>query len=99
MSKAFPVASDPMELYVKVKIPDEVMRAENGEVAKRVLEEVVLAGYQSGQLTAMQARRILGYETPMEFDEFLKAHDIYFDYTEENGRDDQETSAYLKSLR
>jgi predicted HTH domain antitoxin len=73
-----------MEVQVKVSIPDDVLNTENGDTSRRILEQFALAGYQSGQLTAAQVRRILGFSTRLEVDAFLKAHQVELEYSAED---------------
>jgi len=66
-----------MSIRVNVTIPNEILNNESGDTARRVLEEFALAGYQSGQLTAAQVRRLLGFSSRQDVDGFLKAHGVY----------------------
>jgi Uncharacterised protein family (UPF0175) len=71
-----------MELVVH--IPDTVVATlpnENGDLARDLLESYVLEGYKSGKLTAYQAQELLGFETRMEVDAFLKAHGVPLEIT------------------
>jgi len=52
-------------------------------VSREILEKIALEGYRSEELTAYQVRQILGFDTPMEVDSFLKAHGVYLDYGED----------------
>jgi len=49
-------------------------------------------GYKFGQLSAYQVQEVLGFDTPMEVDGFLKSHGVYLDYTEETLEEDLATS-------
>ena len=40
--------------------------------------------YKQGHLTKPDLRRLLGFETGDQFDGFLKAHDVWIDYTMED---------------
>jgi Uncharacterised protein family (UPF0175) len=74
-----------MELIVR--IPDSVVAtlpSENGDLARDLLESYALEGYKSGKLTAYQAQELLGFETRMEVDAFLKAHDVPLEITIED---------------
>jgi len=62
-----------------VHISDSVVAtlpSENGDLARDLLEGYALEGYKSGRLTASQTQELLGFETRMEVDAFLKAHDV-----------------------
>ncbi|MDQ3013027.1 MAG: UPF0175 family protein [Acidobacteriota bacterium] len=88
-----------MEVAVKVAISDDVLNQPNGELSRLLLEEFAVEGYRSGQLTAAQIRHVLGLETPMEVDQFLKSHNVYFDYSTEELAQEEEASQKLLSQR
>jgi len=74
-----------MELIVR--IPDEaaaILTTQNGDLAREVLEGYALEGYKSGKLTAHQVGELLGFETGMEVDAFLKAHNVPLEMTLED---------------
>ena len=52
----------------------------------------------SRTLTSSQLRRLLGFETRMQVDEFLKAHDVY-DFTAADFEWDSETLCQLRQKR
>lgn len=71
-----------MELVVC--IPDKaaaILSARNGDLAREVLEGYALEGYRSGRLTAWQVQELLGFETGMEVDAFLKLHNVPLELT------------------
>ena len=69
-------------MNVQVKIPDEIFNSENKETSRQILEIVALEGYQSGQLTAAQVRRILGFETRRQVYDFLAKNGVnWVDYS------------------
>ncbi len=87
-------------MEVRVQIPDDVaaqVQNSGGDLPRTVLEAYALEGYKSGQLSAYQVQEILGFETPMEVDGFLKSHNVYLDYTEEALEEDTATSRRLSS--
>lgn len=45
------------------------------------MEAFGLVEYQAGRLTRPELRRLLGFGTRAELDGFLKAHDVFEDYT------------------
>ena len=80
-----------MGILVNVAIPEEVLSGQNGEAARRILEEFALEGFRSGQLTTAQVRRILGFETRMQVHEFLAAHGVpWVDYPVEEAERERE---------
>ena len=85
-------------MQVTVEIPDDMaqrLAVPGQEPARTTLEAVAIEGYRSGALTAHQTRRLLGFETGYEIDGFLKAHNVYEDYTMEDFEREREA---LKSL-
>lgn len=74
-----------MELVVH--IPDTVfatLPSENGDLARDLLESYALEGYKSAKLTAHQVQELLGLETRMEVDSFLKEHRVPLEVTLED---------------
>lgn len=70
-------------MTITLPIPDELVArlAEAGDVARRALEAFALAEYQAGRLTRFELRQPLGIETRYELDGFLKAHEVFEDYS------------------
>lgn len=82
-----------------VYIPDDIatrLTAEGGDLSRRALESLALGEFKAGHITKPELRRLLGFETRYELDGFLKAHDIYEDYTMEDFEQDRKA---LESLR
>jgi hypothetical protein len=65
------------------------------DLPRAALESLALEAYRSRTLTAAQLRRLLGFQTRMQVDAFLKEHEIY-DYTAADFEQDRET---LRQLR
>ena len=87
-------------MEVRIQIPDDVaaqIQTDGRDLPRSVLEAYALEGYKSGQLSAYQVQEILGFETPMEVDGFLKSHGVYLDYTEETCVEDLATSRRVSS--
>lgn len=85
-------------MSVTVTLPDEVFQNVGGETGRKVLEQVAIEGYKSGELTAYQIQLMLGFDTPMEVDGFLKEHKIYLNYSEQEILEDFQTSRCASSL-
>jgi hypothetical protein len=85
-----------MEVAVKLAISDDILNNPAGNLSRMLLEEFALEGYKSGQLTAAQLRRVLGFDTPMEVDGFLKSHDVFFDYSADELAHEEEASRRLR---
>lgn len=71
-------------MTITVSFPDEILSLDSDDVSRRLLEQIALDGFKSGQLTTSQVRRILGFESRLEVYDFLAAHGVpWIDYDEE----------------
>ena len=71
-------------MELTVQIPDELasrMSASGVDLSRRALEALALEEFKSGHISKPELRRLLGFGTRYELDGFLKAHDVYEDYT------------------
>jgi hypothetical protein len=82
---------------VIVHIPDDLSNRMigGGDLSRRALEALVAEEYRQGHLNKPDLRRLLGFETGYEIDGFLKAHNVYEEYTLEDFEREREA---LKSL-
>lgn len=74
-------------MNLTVQIPDDLARSMStagGDLSRRVLEALVLDEYKSGRLTKPELRHALGFATGYELDGFLKMHQIWIEYDEED---------------
>ncbi len=53
-------------------------------VSREALEALALEGYKSGELTAYQVEQMLGLESRVEVDGFLKDKDVPMEYSLED---------------
>lgn len=70
-----------------VQLPEDVARhlaSRWRDLPRAALESLALEGYRSGALTQSQVRRMLGFQTRMEVDGFLKDHGVNLEYTVED---------------
>ena len=85
-------------MELTVQIPDDLasrMSASGGDLSRRALEALALEEFKSGHITKPELRRLLSFGTRYQLDGFLKAHDVYEDYTMEDFERDREA---LKEL-
>jgi hypothetical protein len=76
-------------MNLTVEIPDDLagqLTATGGDLSRRALEAFGLQEYKSGHLTEDALRRVLGFTTRYQLDGFLKAHEVWIDYTVEDFR-------------
>ena len=74
-------------MQMTVEIPDELagrLSAAGGDLARRALEAFGANEYKHDRLTKSELQSLLGIETSYELDGFLKAHDVWIDYTMED---------------
>jgi predicted HTH domain antitoxin len=77
---------------VTISLPDEILESDSEDVSRKVLEQVALDGFRSGQLTTAQVRRILGLESRLQVYQFLADHGVpWVDYDEEELQREVET--------
>jgi hypothetical protein len=68
-----------------IALPDELWAAFAGQdLSRAAFEALVLAAYSRLKITAAQLRQLLGFETRMELDAFLKKQGIELEYTLED---------------
>ena len=74
-------------MELTVQIPDDLARtmsAAGGDLSRRALEALALEEFKSGHITKPELRRLLDFGTRYDLDGFLKAHEVYEDYTMED---------------
>ena len=70
-------------MEVTINLPEDVVNvfSANGEnIEREILQATALEGYREGKLSQAQVRRMLGFQTDMQVDAFLKEHQIYLEY-------------------
>ena len=67
-------------MQITIELPEEIavgLESKWKDLPRAALESLALEAYRLRALTAAQLRRLLGYETRMQVDDFLKQHDIF----------------------
>ena len=86
-------------MRITLDLPEEIVRELGSrwhDLPRAALESLALEAYRSRVLTAAQLRGLLGFQTRMQVDAFLKDHEIY-DYTTADFEQDRETLRQLRS--
>ena len=81
-------------MTVRVDLPEDVSAALEqrwGNVPRHLLETIAVEGYRTRDLTRSQVRRLLGFETSLQVDDFMKLADVPFPYGPEDFEADIET--------
>ena len=84
-------------MTLTVEIPDDLagrLCASGGDLSRRALEAFALEEYKTGRVSRAELRRLLGFSR-YELDGFLKAHEVWIEYTIEDFRRDMQD---LKAL-
>jgi hypothetical protein len=68
-----------------VQIPDDLAK----RLSRRALEAD--EEYKRDRLTKPELQRLLGIETSFQLDEFLRAHDVWIDYSMEDAERERST--------
>ena len=70
-------------MQIKFELPDDIaqgLKTKWTDLPRAALESFALEAYRSNAFSAAQLRRLLGFETRMQVDDFLKEHEVY-DFT------------------
>jgi len=78
-------------MNVTLPIPDELAArlGEAGDVSRRALEAFAADEYRAGRLSHPELRSLLGFATHAELDGFLKARQVWIEYSPEQMAADQ----------
>ena len=67
-------------MQITLELPEDIAKGLGSrwkDLPRAALESLALEAYRSQALTAAQLRRLLGFETRMQVDAFLKEHEVY----------------------
>jgi hypothetical protein len=85
-------------MTILLNLPEDIaqdLSVQGADLSRAALESLALEGYRVGSLSEEQMRRMLGFETRFDVHAFLKQHNAYLSYTEEDLRHDLEVSRSL----
>ena len=86
-------------MQITLDLPEDIvqeLRSKWKDLPRAALESLALEAYRSHALTAAPLRRLLGFETRMQVDAFLKEHEVY-DFTAADFEQDRETLRQLRA--
>ena len=86
-------------MQITLELPEDIvqeLRSKWKDLPRAAIESLALEAYRSQALTSAQIRRLLGFETLMQVDAFLKEHEIY-DFTVADFEQDRETLRQLRA--
>ncbi len=82
-----------MSTTIRLELPEEIARRLESkwkDLPRAALESLMAEAYRCELVSAEQVRRLLGFATRFEVEEFLK-RDAVYDYTLEDLEQDRET--------
>jgi hypothetical protein len=80
--------------HLTISVPDELLEAlsaKGKDLSRAALESLLTDAYRQQKISHAQLGRLLGLETPMEVDAFLKDRGIELEYSAEDLERDRET--------
>ena len=80
-------------MQVKFELLEDIaheLKTKWTDLPRAALESLALEAYRSNALSAAQLRRLLGFETRMQVDDFLRDHEVY-DFTVADFKQDCKT--------
>jgi len=81
-------------MTLTVDIPDDLaiqLTKAGGDLSRRALEALAAEEYKHDRLSEPELQRLLGIETSFQLDEFLKAHDVWIEYTREDAERERQS--------
>ena len=89
-------------MQLAIELPEDIaedLRAKWKDMPRHALEAIALEGYRSGALTESQLRRVLGFETRLEVNSFLRDRGVYYNYSPSELDQEIETNERLLEAR
>ncbi len=86
-------------MQITVELPEDIARhlaADAPSLSRAAIEALAIEGVRSGKLSTGQARRMLGFNTRMQVDGFLKEHGVYLPLTVENVEGEARLSRHFR---
>jgi Uncharacterised protein family (UPF0175) len=81
-------------MNLTVEIPDDLagrLSAAGADLSRRALEAFALEEFRSERISKQELRHLLGIRGRDELDGFLKAHNVWNEYTLDDFRREQQT--------
>jgi predicted HTH domain antitoxin len=81
-------------MQIQLEVPEDIASAlaSGGvDLDRTAAESIALEGYRRGRLSEEQVRRLLGFASRLQVHRFLKEHQVYLNYTEQDLEQDLKT--------
>ena len=88
-------------MQITFELPEDIaqeLASKWEDLPRTAIESLAVEACRSHALTATQVRKLLGFETRMQVDSFLKDHEMY-DVTVADFEQDRETLRQLRNRR
>jgi hypothetical protein len=85
-------------MRLTIELPDELSAAlasSGQELSRAAFEAITLEAYRERKLSTSQLRRLLGFQSPLEVESFLKQRGVELEYTLEDLERDREAHRRL----
>ena len=85
-------------MTIKLELPEtiaEILQSKRADLPRLFLESLALEAYRAEILTTAEVQELLGYDSALALDGFLKEHEIYLEYTPEELDREAENSLRL----
>lgn len=82
------------EMQIQIDLPEDIasaLIAGGQDICRTAAESLALEGYRTGRLSEEQMRRLLRFESRLQVHAFLKDHQVYLNYSEDDLEHDLET--------
>jgi Uncharacterised protein family (UPF0175) len=82
-------------MQVQIDLPEDIANAliaGGQDIGRAAAESLALEGYRTGRLSEEQVRRLLQFESRLQVHGFLKDHQVYLNYSENDLEHDLETA-------
>ncbi len=79
---------------VTISLPEELLvalSASGQDISRAALEAIALEAYRTRKITSAQLRGLLGFQTRLDLDGFLKSRGVELEYGAEDLERDRET--------
>lgn len=86
-------------MEITISLPDKIARPLEkkwGNLERRLLETMVVEAYKEGSISVGKVRELLGMNTRLEADAFLKAKEVHLLYDEDDFEADIQTHEELR---
>jgi hypothetical protein len=88
------------DMQVLIDLPEDIasaLIADGQDIGRAAAESLALEGHRTGRLSEEQMRRLLGFGSRIQVHAFLKDHQVYLNYSEDDLEHDLETARKLRS--